>query len=367
MNTKVKVFISSLSVAGLTAGMAIAPALASSVNIGNSHTGFNSVNTGVVTLTQSIVRLVSEFVHQVNSGVVNSNTGNNAADANTGNGATMSGGVNFSGGFENMPTSAVGPVISLGDLFSARADNDTTGANSVNLNDINASSTAVVDVTRLSNFVNSVVANAQTGNNSASMNTGNGAATSGNVMGNVMVGNHVPAAGSGPIIVGGGSASVDVGNDTTGFNSLNTNNVDLNKVISVGVTEHTSISNSVVENANTGNNNASMNTGDGVVHSGGVNSSTSVHNTSSTAAPVVIDAGAPATVKADNDTTGANSVNTNNVNLTRTLVVDVNTTTNTTNSLTVNSDTGNNSASMNTGNGIVTTGNVNASFNVTNN
>lgn len=365
MNQRVKLLASSIGIAGLALGTALMPALAGNVNIGNSRTGANSLNLGTVTLNRTVLRLINEVVSQFNVGVVTSSTGNNSANFNTLNGQAMSGGVNFSGGFNNSPSSTVSPII-LNDLWNIRADNDTTGSASSNINTVTAAANSIVDIVRNTVFANTAVVNAQTGNNAANANTGSGHASSGNVGGSLIVTNQAPSAAGGAIVVSSGGANVDVGNDTTGANSLNTNLVDLTKNTVVTVAETTQTTNTVAENLGTGNNSASFNTGNGLVNTGSVNSNTTISNTTTSAAPVVVDASAPANVRADNRQTGFSSSNLNTIGLTDNVVVNVAKTTTTTNTLTMTANTGNNSANANTGNGMVTTGSVNAGFNVIN-
>lgn len=366
MNTKIKVLASSLSIAGLTLGTALIPALAGNVNIGNDTTGANSVNTGDVSLRKQIIRLVSEIVTQRNVGVVDAQTGNNDSSFNTGDGWTNAGGVNFSGGFSNLPSTTIGPIVDLHDVLSVRADNDTTGFSSSNILDVMANLDAIIDVTRTTRFDNDARVDADTGNSAANFNTGDGRVGGGDVSGSLVVTNQAPVSGGGIIAIGGGSGIVDIGNDTTGAQSINDVDVDLNKLVSVSVNENTTIDNRVNEDINTGNNSASFNTGDGDVDNGSVNSNTSIVNSATSAAPVIVDAGGPVSVRAENHRTGFSSFNAADVNLNDTTVVNVNKTTSINNSLTVNADTGNSSASFNTGDGRVRSGHVNTGFNVMN-
>lgn len=366
MNNKLKMAASSAGVALLTLGLAAGSAFAQSVDTGNFTTGANSLNDVTVHISKFVKRVLLEHTLQHNFGAINADTGNNDANKNTGDGTVWAGDVSFDAGFQNLTSSSMLPVINLGDLLSIDADNKVTGYSSDNSVDIHTKSKAIVDVIRDTLIDNSVLVDALTGDNTAKKNTGDANIVSGDVMGSLTITNVTPASGGGTIHVGTGGAVIDAGNKQTGAQSLNTVNIDTERKVIVDVSETTMVDNSVHQNIDTGGNQADKNTGDAKVESGDVDSHTTIINTSTSAAPVVVDAGDPVKISADNQTTGFNSLNEVNVDQHEAIIVNVDRTTVTSNILDVSANTGNNSASKNTGDGTSRSGDVNIGFSVIN-
>lgn len=366
MSHKIKTAISSTGVALLTLGLAAGSAFAQNVDTGNFITGANSVNEVTVDLGKFVKQVLSEHTFQSNFGAVNANTGDNEADKNTGDGEVWGGGVSFDAGFHNLTTTSMAPIIYLGNLLSIDADNKTTGYSSLNTVDIHTKSKAIVDVVREVLIDNTVLVDAKTGDNTANKNTGDAEVHGGEVRGSLTITNITPASGGGVIKVGTGGAEIDAGNQETGAQSLNAIDINAHRKVDVDVAETTVVSNTILQDISTGGNQADKNTGDASVESGDINSHTTITNTSTSAAPVVVDAGDPVKISADNKTTGYSSDNQINIDQHESTIVDVDRTTVTSNNLSVSANTGGNSANKNTGDGTARSGSVDIDFRVIN-
>lgn len=366
MNHKLKMAVSSAGVTLLTLGLAAGSAFAQNVDTGNFTTGANSFNDVSVHIGKFVKRVLSEHTLQHNFGAINADTGNNDANKNTGDGTVWAGDVSFDTGFHNLTSTSMSPVIKLGDLLSIDADNKVTGYSSLNSVDIHAKSKAIVDVVRETLIDNTVLVDAMTGDNTAKENTGDAKIVSGDVTGSLSITNITPSSGGGTIYVGTGGAVIDAGNKETGAQSLNTVDINAERKVIVDVSETTLVDNTVHQNIDTGGNQADKNTGNAKVESGDIDSHTTITNTSTSAAPVVVDAGSPVKISADNQVTGFSSLNKVNVDQHEEIVVNVDRTTATSNDLNVSAITGGNSASKNTGDGTARSGDVNVGFHIIN-
>ncbi len=184
------------------------------------------------------------------------------------------------------------------------------------------------------------------------------------------------AAGSGA--AGNGGTSAATGN--TGANSNNETNINKSNETDITQNNNANAVNNVNANATTGGNSASMNTGNSKANSGDINGQITVINvanartlegstlTSKTLegdqhGTVVVGGGATTSLLSG---TGANSNNLTNINDKNSFKVTINRDARAENNITVNADTGHNSADLNTGSGEASSGNVQLALNVIN-
>ncbi len=292
-----------------------------SYQLTNQVTGSNSTN------DINVFTTLEELVEVQNDGKINNDlnvtadTGNNAANENTGNGSIVTGNANVAATLVNL----LNTTIINGDLWITVAD------------------------------------------------------IFGNLQGNI----NIPAMASYFSGVVGGGLALDAGNLTTGSDSLNTIAVDIDDVETFDVTNDAKIKTAVNATANTGNNDTISNTGGGSINTGNASvaaSNVTLANTTIEGGNwglfvvnalngflgfLVGDNGSVKALSQDetireitayNDTTGANSVNTIAVTdeQTRTTTVDNDATI--TNTITALANTGDNDANRNTGQGIISTG-----------
>lgn len=288
--------------------------------------------------------------------------------------------------------------------------NTNTGADSNNTASETANSQTDVGNSNKANIQNEIVANSSSGNNEASKNTGDGSVSTGdsnliltllnlantnfialpggeivfffknilsNLLGNFLVD---PVSGETYSLTG---SRVDATNSNTGADSKNNASVELGNQTLITNTNDANLNNNLVLNSNTGNNEASKNTGNGSVTTGDSNVSLNLLNflnsnfiVSGQGVIGVLNifgnwlgdlllpkglasvgggsGGGEVTVK--NGNTGAGSENNAGVTATNTTKIENANDANTQNQITVNSNTGGNSAGENTGSGSVATG-----------
>ncbi|MEX0616871.1 MAG: hypothetical protein WD231_03625 [Candidatus Woykebacteria bacterium] len=314
--------------------------------------------------------------------------------------------------------------VSLGTLCSdSTSANQTTGSYSENDASTTCTSNNTILVDNNGNIVNDYYLSADTGHNSASKNTGDGSVTTGdaNVVLNVInFFNNTFLGGAGELLLGivnvFGNLSGDIvlnmpssgdeffvagtdgnaANSTTGSYSDNNAGTNTTNNTNVSLTNSADILNNLMLFGDTGGNDASKNTGSGSVLTGGVNANLNVTNISNTNA--VGDAGTLWLVLVNNlgewtgqiwgfDSTGTaspfftfsigedgsfnagtgeDSTNNASTSTTNNTGIDVNNRANLTNNVYINANTGGNSASMNTGSGIIKSGDVNVAANIMN-
>lgn len=171
-------------------------------------------------------------------------------------------------------------------------------------------------------------------------------------------------------------------NTTTGANSENTSQVTQNNQTTLNQNNTATTTNTVNATATTGKNQADFNTGNGTTQSGSITGQVTVLNVANSNAlndstvaartlsgdqtgNILLDVnGGPITVT--NDQTGANSINVAQVDQNNLVRINVINAADTTSDLTVNADTGHNTANGNTGDGTVVSGDVNLALNLIN-
>ena len=242
---------------------------------GIANTGANSVNLNNRTFVDSMVRDIMNQASMGNSFAANVTTGNNLIGQNTSvTGGAISAPISIGGGFSNqantqgltlptIPTSLLN-VMSTGGI-------STTGANSVNHNDTDVVSSAVLDVENDATIANAFNANLNSGGNSAVQNTTVvGAIGGGAITVNVAA---VNAANTGAAASAANMQSNPVtvtdnsGINTTGFASDNRNTTTVTSVQVAEIDNDADISNGFAVTANSGNNSLLQNTTAGGISS----------------------------------------------------------------------------------------------------
>lgn len=228
------------------------------------------------------------------------------------------------------------------------------GALSNNTVNVNNNSTTVVSQTNYATVNNTVNSNSNTGNNSAGLNTGgNVAINTGSATTAVTVENAVNknVASLDCDCVAGGNTNVTVaGNGALSNNTVNANN---NSTTVLGQGNVANVNNTVNANSNSGGNSSGLNTGGNVAINTG-SASTGVAVSTAANANFATLGGGSAT-SANNGSSaviagnGAYSTNTVNLNQNSTLVLSQSNNANVSNAVNANSNTGNNSAGLNTG------------------
>jgi len=411
---------------------------------GNSNTGAGSDNDASSEFNNDFDLTATNDLEADNSAYVNVDSGKNSADKNTGDGEVVAGdadivltalnvGNNTSVGtqvfnvyddqtgdliidFNNVSTVPLGTVCGGGS-----ATNTTTGSESNNDATTVCTSQNTILIDNDGNIVNDYYLSADTGNNSADKNTGDGSVTTGdaNIVLNVInFINNTFLGGGGELLLGlvnifgnfDGNIGLNIpnsgddylltsssaGNSNTGADSDNNASTSSSSDTDIAMTNTADILNNIMLFGDTGNNDASKNTGSGLVTTGDINSNLNVTNISNTNG--IGDGGTLWMVLVNNlgtwtgqiwgfDSTGVASPffafeigddgafnaitgagSTNNATVTNNSDTDITMNNNATltNNIYINANTGNNSATMNTGNGTISTGDVNVAANIVN-
>lgn len=284
---------------------------------------------------------------------------------------------------------------------TSTATNSDTGSQSDNQSSVTENSQTAVTEKNRSNIQNNISAQIDTGQNITNSNTGSGGIEAGQINGSVNVinsaGSQVKAAAGGitqqnignstqDIIIGdptssdvtplsaivlgslsgGGSAS----NTTTGQNSVNLASVERVGQTTIRVSNDAKIDNNIKLAANTGDNQASMNTGIGNIVTGSIGAAVNIINFLNTylatdylglaflnvvgalAGDIII----PSDTIVSNSSTGAGSGNNASISKNNQLTLAKESDLKVTNNVDVNATTGNNQADGNTLGGSVTSG-----------
>jgi len=383
----------------------------------NSNTGADSTNNADTNIDNNSDTTINNDADVDNLVSVDSLTGDNSSDENTGDGLVTTGNAGINGSLEtNANSVSLGSLecptecntISLSNLNSS---NSQTGSGSENNSSTDINNTSSTGIDNIADFNNLALYDADSGKNSASKNTGNGIITTGdsevvltaiNTANDVNVGYEVfnvyddqtgdividyntlaPAAGS------GGAAS---SNDTTGAGSANNASSELNNTNTILIDNLGNVINNYQIDANTGDNTADKNTGDGSITTGDANVVFNLINLlnnvflgpgqlllgvvnifGNLSGDIVLQGldgnnlALPAgTLSAGNSTTGADSLNNADANATNNTDIALANSAEVLNNVTLNATTGDNDADKNTGSGSVSTGDVNAALKVTN-
>lgn len=293
------------------------------------------------------------------------------------------------------------PAASILTPISSTATNSDTGSQSDNQASVKENSQTATSEKNRSNIQNNISAAIDTGQNITNSNTGSGGVKAGQVNGSVNVINSANSqikAASGGItqqnigdstqdIIIGDPTSSDVtplsaivlgslgsgslaSNDTTGQNSANLASVERIGETTIRVSNDSKIDNNIHLAANTGDNQASMNTGIGNIVTGSIGAAINIINFLNTylatdylglaflnvvgalSGDIII----PGNAMVSNSSTGASSANNASVSKNNNLTLVKESDMKVTNNVDVNATTGNNQADGNTLGGAVTSG-----------
>ncbi len=306
------------------------------------------------------------------------------------------------------------------------SSNNTTGAGSDNEANTDVNNTTQLLIDNEGNIINNYYLDANTGANSTSKNTGDGSVSTGdaNVVFNLInFLNNAFLGGGGELLLGvvnifgnyGGNIVLDglgssgtpysggylgSSNSTTGAGSDNDADTSINNDTDITLNNSADILNNLTLDTNTGNNDANKNTGSGSISTGDTSANVDVTNIGNNT--VIGDGGtiwmvlvnnlgtwtgqlfdtgsaggayspfftfslAPdGSLTASNQDTGADSTNNANTNIDNDTDITITNTATITNNVTIDANTGGNSASKNTGSGDITTGDVNVAANIVN-
>lgn len=244
---------------------------------GENHlTGSGSDNDNVHVITDDVDIEVENEAEVSNDATVDVDAGGNVFEDNTTIEDIETGEVEVVGSFDTTLNDE--SSIDLGDVEPLHVDadfsNDTTGSASDNDNTLVVDRDIDVEVENEAEVSNSVDLDANTGGNAVRRNTTVGNFTSGDVMMDVDVQNHLNAGGSSSMDLGGltdTTVSVDASNDTTGSGSANTNTTTVSNDVDVEIENEAEITNTFTANTTTGGNAVEDNTTVGNVKTGSVN------------------------------------------------------------------------------------------------
>ena len=420
----------------------------SDLEASNSNTGANSENSADSSISNDDTFGIDNDANFNNYFMFDSNSGDNSTSYNTGNGTTTTGDAdiiltainaanNINVGYDvfNIYDDQTGDLVIDFDAISAAtgsgggifgSSNDTTGANSSNDASANQDNSSTILIDNNGNMINNYYLDANTGNNTADKNTGDGSIATGdanaalnliNFFNNVMLGSGELLLGvvnifgslSGDIVLsglngpGGTSGSgLNIGsaNNTTGSGSSNDAESSVSNNTNLSVDNFADVLNNVTLDANTGENTAEKNTGSGSINSGNTDVNLNLANianntvaggggdiwmvlvnnlgtwtgqlfdttgTGGAYSPFFTFSLNPdGTMSAQNQNTGADSSNNGQTSVEDETDISIVNSGTLTNNVMIDANTGNNSASKNTGSGSIATGDANISANIIN-
>ncbi len=258
------------------------------------------------------------------------------------------------------------PVLANSDITG---QNDTTGPNSVNELDWNLDQTNDINLDNNSTETHDFNFDSNSGNNVVVDNTEAGDIIGGDIRGDIRVRTDLNNGDWLSWFDNMDPLRVDVRarNRLTGPFSENTANVDINVDRNIDITNDSSIDNNINADLNSGNNVVSNNTLAGRLVSGDINYDVNIKNGSNGGntlnLPSIGDTG-QIDGYFENNTTGPNSVNTNNFTLSDNFNLNVTNTSEVTNNADITADSGNNTVTSNTVAGDVRTGDVRLSVDI---
>jgi hypothetical protein len=317
----------------------------------NNTTGFNSLNNVNSNTAQVLAQSNLNTESLFNNGGVTSETGDNFADFNTGFGDAGSGPIEVAGGFGNeLNLNEISQIGGVGlGLFSAV--NQATGAESTN--NANSKFENSIEASNLNDaYIDNIAwIDGRTGHNSAKGNTGDGVVHSGGAAAavtelNGVNANSIDLAG----VAENGLFSALSENKLTGFNSVNNANTLIKNDLQAENDNKADINNDVRVSLDTGHNFADFNTGKGDVITGDALADVLIKNrANSNEISVGLGGAADDPLIAKNKETGAKSINNANSLLKNEIDVENKNVANLENEADICLNTGNNSASFNTG------------------
>ena len=252
---------------------------------------------------------------------------------------------------------------------SVGGSNSITGANSSNDNSYSVYNDAMLSIDNLASSLNSLGLDLSNGGNVLSNNTTVGGFSSGDIN---AIGAFTTSLNTNPVLA---MSAMDPSNTTgifrngtTGANSLNSNSLNVSNEQNTSITNLADINNAIGLDVSTGGNVVTDNTTVGPVSFGGANIGLSVNNSANRSAGSMLVPSYPSnvTVSGGNDTTGANSSNTNTVAVNNDQNTTVSNTSTITNTADISASTGGNVIDSNTTVGPIHTGGVTANLSFTN-
>lgn len=346
------------------------PASAAEVDVvgENVQTGADSDNKNDYDVDSDIDKDVDNDGDVDNKADADVKTGKNEQNKNTTGGDLMSGEVDASTDWESVVNASASMLGAHEDGLEVGADflNDTTGADSDNDNDLDVDHDVDLDLDNVADILNDLDLKAYTGRNEQKKNTEAGDLESGSVFVDSVIFNEANSD-SGFAGASGVSTYVDVSaeNNTTGADSDNRNDVDVDNDFDLDIRNDADIDNKIDVRAKTGHNEQNKNTTAGDLTSGDVEVVTGIETIANSGSDAASAGHAELDVSADfvNDTTGADSDNDNDLDVDQDIDVDVDNDADVNNDLDVDAETGHNEQNKNTEGGSVESGSVSIEFN----
>lgn len=284
--------------------------------------------------------------------------------------------INFISARDRLRTlAAVSAVVLMSGAGSAWAsvdvsgENNTTGFNSTNDNSYDIADSVDLTVDNTSAVSNTPSVTANSGGNDVNNNTTVDDVMGGDIDVEGEFTNELNSADMDLSMDSLGDVSADFTNDTTGSNSDNTNELDVTRDMDIDVTNSAAISNDIDADLNSGDNRTNNNTTVGDVSTGDIDFSVDVENKANqNAGSIRLPDMGNTDVNGDftNDTTGANSDNSNTVTVDDSADIDITNSASVSNNLDINGDSGHNDVNRNTTVGNVKTGDQKYNFTFTN-
>ena len=238
-------------------------------------------------------------------------------------------------------------------------ENTNTGAESTNTASYEEQNTVEVQTTNVANITNNVEVVSQTGGNDASYNTGNATITTGDSTTSTSVSTTVNTQDIQVSCNTCDPTSVTVVNENTGAGSTNEASAQTQNETTVEASNYADVTNTVTITQQTGGNTASYNTGNGVISTGDVTSTIAVQTTANQGSVAIgKESFQQASILSKNSGTGAFSTNTAQATSFTTIGLDMIHNANVENTLKAEAITGENTANYNTGDGLITTGDI---------
>ncbi len=338
----------------------------------NDTTGAYSDNDALASLFTAVFGANENLAFVANKAKIEGESGDNETSYNTGDGEVKSGDAEIDASVMNTVN---GNLLIIGNdideesesLLESNSSNSNTGANSKNKAKVRINHMATAENINMAMLMNYLKTEAETGDNESSYNTGSAKIDTGDANTKTTVKNDVNYNQT-MINMDLGDSNLEASNDTTGYESDNKAKVELNSVVGVMNANQAMVMNKVKNEAETGDNEASYNTGSATIKSGDADSQVSIDNgdtLNKNETEVNIDLG-NISMTASNATTGANSTNKAKAEFGSAVAVG------NTNGLMLSNDvkseaeTGDNEASYNTGTGNITSGDATSNVTVKN-
>lgn len=348
----------------------------------NAQTGPGSTNTIDIDDEERVQTTVENNATINNSVAAKAVTGGNTANYNTGGGSIKTGDANILASAVNIANTTVKDanlgiaIVNIfgnwfGDLLyggnsllagvagdpQITGSNQTTGPNSDNSIDVDIDSHKETRITNNADISTILNADIDTGNNRANNNTlGGNVKTGAGILGlhSRTAANIVGVADTAGLTV----TEVQGGNNTTGFNSRNRINADVNNNRVLVVDNNATVTNVFPATVNTGNNEVAHNTVGGSIETGDAVGRAIIDQLVNRVLAALHGTGVTVAAALTNSNTGTDSQNSNTVNVDNNSLFDVLNRAMITNIIEMLFNTGGNTLAYNTAGGGITTGSV---------